>query len=89
MTFTTIKNVNGIQTIKGVITIRAYSRHLYTWQITLSNGFIVKYKFNVTVGTTIKVTLNSNGILSPIGFDNQAVTRTGKHTRCKFGTIET
>ena len=88
VTFAAIQYIGGIPTVKVFVAIGTDAFHLHTGHIFGGNGFVVKGKIVVAVVITIEVPLYGYGIFTTVGFDDQVVTRTGKYSFGKLGTVE-
>ena len=86
--FAAVQYVGGIPAVEAFVAVGTDAFHLHTGHVFGGNGFIVKGKVVVAVGTAIKITLYGYGIFTTVGFDDQVVARTGKYGFGKLGTVK-
>ena len=86
--FAAVQHVGGIPAVESFVAVGTDACHLHTGHVFGGNGFVVKGKIVVAVVITIEITLYGYGIFTTVGFDDQVVTRTGKYSFGKLGTVE-
>ena len=86
--FAAVQYVGGIPAVEAFVAVGTDAFHLHTRHVFGGNGFIVKGKVVVAVGTAIEITLYGYGIFTTVGFDDQVVARTGKYGFGKLGAVE-
>ena len=86
--FAAVQYVGGIPAVEAFVAVGTDAFHLHTGHVFGGNGFVVKGKVVVAVGTAIEITLYGYGIFTTVGFDDQVVARTGKYGFGKLGAVE-